>query len=100
MAIDVDGRQRFDPDCSTCAHREPRHPSRRTTPNRPRSLDYVCMVCGKAIGERGCWTQHTTQAGPGPLDTISEWVQDVPCRAFDRGRGEWVALDWEERYDV
>lgn len=100
MAIDVDGRLRYDPDCSTCAHRKPRHQSRRTTLSRPRSLDYVCMVCGKAIGEHGCWTQHTTRTGPGPFDTTSEWVQDIPCKAFDKKLDAWVALDWEADDDV
>ena len=100
MAIDVDGRKRFDPDCSTCAHRAERHPSRRQGPDRPRRLGHVCMVCGKAIGEHGTWTQHTERVGGHFMDTHSEWVQDVPCKAYDKGRGEWYALDWEEADDA
>ena len=91
MAIDVDGRQTFDPDCSTCAHRVARHPSRRRT--------FVCLVCGCPIGEHGTLTQRTRSVGPGVFDTLSEWVQDVPCKAYDEVRGEWYALDWEEADD-
>ena len=41
-------------------------------------------------------TQHTESHGSW-FDTTTEWVQDVPCKAYDEGRGEWYALDWEAR---
>lgn len=77
---------RFDPDCSTCAHRLPRHPSKRTG-SRPRELGYVCMVCGCPIGE------HGTRMRLGAF--ADGWAQDVPCKVYDNGRGAWHALDWE-----
>ena len=93
--IDVDGRVAFDPDCSTCAHRAERHPSRREQPSRPRSCQYVCMVCARQIREHGTLMRHTDLETPWPHEV--EWVWDVPCKAFDNERGEWVALDWEAR---
>ena len=88
--IDKDTTQLYEPDCSTCAHRVERHPSRRSYPSKPRSLNYVCLVCAKAIGEHGCWMHHTD------IDTNTEtWVQEVPCRKYDKTAGKWVAVDYD-----
>lgn len=91
--------QLYDPDCSTCTHRVERHPSRHSDPSKPRSLNYVCLVCAKAIGEHGCWSQtrlkdtgqgfHSYELGK------PRWVQDVPCKAFDKKAERWFALDHE-----
>lgn len=27
----------------------------------------------------------------------SRWVQDVPCKKYDKSQGKWIALDWKER---
>ena len=94
--ISKDTTQRYEPDCSTCAHRVERHPSRHSDPSKPRSLNYVCLVCAKAIGEHGTWMHtvsdpETGRACGGP----ERWVQDVPCKAYDKKAGKWFALDHE-----
>lgn len=96
--ISKDTTQLFDPDCSTCAHRVERHPSRRINPSKPRSLNYVCLVCAKAIGEHGCWMSHTEQVYGEDDEWLgfkSVWVQEVPCRVHDKELDKWVAIDYE-----
>lgn len=91
--METDARALFDPDCSTCSHRAERHPSRHADPSKPRSLHYVCMVCGKAIGEHGCWTSRGGWDRETGAYGDPHWVQDVPCKAYDKALGRWVALD-------
>lgn len=95
--IEQDFMQQYDPDCSTCAHRVERHPSKRTKPSKPMSLSYVCLVCAKAIGEHGCWTQRSGWDPKSQTYRQSMWVQDVPCKKYDKEKEELVALDWERR---
>ena len=91
--IPYDENWTFDPDCSTCAHKVKRHVSRRSTPVKPRRLDYVCLVTGKAIGEHGTFMQSGGFNDQGVLEC--RWVQDVPCKVnLHDGRG-WFALDYD-----
>ena len=84
----------YSEDCSTCAHRVKRHPSKRENPTRPRVMHFVCLVEGKAITEHGTRTTKT------------EWfdgrvkarlVYECPCRIFDKDKEEWVPYDWERK---
>lgn len=103
MMISKDATQLFDPDCSTCAHRVERHPSRHSQPNKPRTLDYVCLVCARAIAEHGCWMSHSKQVYSENgewLGFTSEWVQEVPCRKYDKRLDKWVPIDYDPRDSV
>ena len=82
----------FDPDCSTCGHRARRHPSKFVDPRKQRTNEYVCMVCGRAIGLHGTRT------------TRAEWstgycklvpCQGVPCARRDKLTGKMYAFDWD-----
>ncbi len=93
--IPVDVEQRFDHDCHDCKHRAERHVSKRATPSKPVRLNYVCLVCAKAVGESGCFTQHSEM---GPFNyNKTKWVQDLPCKAYDKQAKKWFPLDWEPR---
>ena len=98
--ISKDTTQPYGPGCSTCAHRVERHPSRHSDPSRPRQLNYVCLVCAKAIGEHGCWMQ-TRLKGKKPYELGEpRWVQEVPCRKYDKKLDKWVAIDYDPRDSV
>ena len=98
--ISKDATRLYDSDCSTCAHRVERHPSRHSQPNKPRTLNYVCLVCARAIAEHGCWMSHSKQVYSESgewLGFTSEWVQEVPCRKYDKKLDKWVPIDYEPR---
>lgn len=91
MGMTSEVRRKYDRDCATCAHRVERHPSKRHKPSMPRTKNYVCLVCARAIDE------HGTAMRSGDFRTGETWwEQDLPCKAFDRERDEWFALDWKE----
>lgn len=98
--IRKDETQLFDPDCSTCAHRVERHPSRNSDPSKPRQLTYVCLVCAKAIGEHGCWMHKSGWNPKTGMQENEAWVQDVPCRKFNKKLDKWVAVDYDPRDSV
>ena len=96
--IRQDTTQLYDHDCSTCAHRVERHPSRHSDQSKPRSLNYVCLVCARAIGEHGCWMQTRFKGGQGfHAHELGEprWVQEVPCRKYDKKLDKGVPIDYE-----
>lgn len=93
--IERDISQRYDPDCSTCAHRAERHPSKRERPDRPRIMRFVCMVEGRAICEHGTRMLHSAFHENGALE--QSWKYECPCKFYDKKNERWVALDWEER---
>lgn len=93
--ISKDTTQLFDPDCSTCVHRVERHPSRHSDPSKPRSHNYVCLVCAKAISEHGTWMHTGGFNSRTGMYENEAWVQDVPCRKFDKKKDKWVAIDYE-----
>lgn len=96
--IRKDTTRLYDPDCSTCAHRVERHQSRSSDPNRPRKHNYVCMVCARAISEHGTSMSHAVQrySENGEwLGFSTRWIQEIPCRKYDKERGKWYAADYE-----
>lgn len=93
--IEQDFTQQYDPDCSTCAHRVERHPSKRENPTKPRMLHYVCLVEGKAITEHGTRMLHSEFRDDGKLE--QEWRYECPCKFYDKEKERWIPLDWEER---
>ena len=98
--ISKDTTQLYDPDCSTCAYRVERHPSKRSDPCRPRKHDFVCMVCAKAISEHGVWMSHTVQVYSDEGEWLGfreRWIQDVPCRKYDKRLKKWFLADYEPR---
>lgn len=93
--IPYDEEWRFNPDCSTCKHRQPRVRSKRTGPDKPRSKNWVCMVEGRAIGEHGTW-MHSVEGSDGkPFGGPERWVQDIPCKCNLKDGKGWFALDYE-----
>lgn len=101
--ISKDTTQLYSPECSTCSHRVERHPSKREEPSKPRKHNYVCLVCARAISEHGCWMSHSKQkySEDGEwLGFTSEWVQEVPCRRYDKKLDKWVAIDYEPRDSI
>ncbi len=96
--IPYDEEWRFNPDCSTCKHRQPRVRSKRTGPDKPRTKDWVCMVEGRAIGEHGTWMHESKQmySEDGTyLGFRESWVQDIPCKCNLKDGKGWFALDYE-----
>ena len=94
VMIRQDFTQQYENDCSTCAHRVERHPSKRENPTRPRVMHFVCLVEGKAITEHGTRMNKTTWID-GRLD--EKWVYECPCKIFDKEKGMWVPCDYEPR---
>lgn len=92
--IEQDTTQQYERDCSICAHRVERHRSKRERPSNPRTMNYVCLVEGKAIGEHGTRTQKTTWDEHGGT---FRWVYECPCKQFDEESGEWIPLDWKQK---
>lgn len=94
--IPYDENWTFDPDCSTCKHRVRRHPSKHSTPSKPRRCEYVCLVTARAIGEHGNF-MHTVmrEDGSRAFGGPERWIQDVPCKCNMRDGKGWFALDYE-----
>ena len=94
--IKQDTTQRYEHDCSTCAHRVERHHSKRENPTKPRTMRYVCLVEGRAITEHGTRMQSARDSDGNLRDELM-WVYEVPCKIFDKEKGIWVPCDWEPR---
>lgn len=86
--------QTYDKDCSTCVHRVERHHSKREILAKPRRMHYVCLVEGKAITEHGTRMLHSEFRDDGKLE--QEWRYECPCKFYDKEKGRWIPLDWEE----
>lgn len=93
--IPYDEEWRFNPDCSTCKHRQPRVRSKRTGPDKPRTKNWVCMVEGRAIGEHGTWMRCVEGSDGKPFGGTEKWVQDIPCKCNLKDGKGWFALDYE-----
>lgn len=96
--IERDNTIQYDPDCSTCSHRVERHPSKVSDPSKPRTMHFVCLVCARAISEHGVWMSHSEQVYSENgewLGFTEKWVQDVPCRKYDKKLKKWVLVDYD-----
>ena len=65
-------------------------------------MHFVCLVCARAISEHGVWMNHSEQVYSENgewLGFTEKWVQDVPCRRYDKKLKKWILLDYEPSAD-